>query len=311
MKQNTSTKKQFTFTGAKKRGIVILFFFFGIITVKEIEAQTQKPGIFYSISGNGLKDTSYLFGTYHLVKDSYLDELPGVKASFAKAKGIVVEIIADSAEAAAVQSMGMMTDKTLTGLIDQPFRDSLDTELKNSIGVGLNQLDQFKPMNITLTLSIVHMMKSNRELLEKYTGLPLDAFFARSGKDMGKTVKPLETIKEQMDLLFNSASIDEQVTALKTFIRKKTEMAQLGDELIKKWFDHDLEGMNDIYEKTLQESGEEDRLIRERNSNWMKILPGLLHSESQFIAVGALHLGGEFGLVEQLKQKGYTVTPVK
>ena len=33
--------------------------------------------------------------------------------------------------------------------------------------------------------------------------------------------------------------------------------------------------------------------------------------ESQFIAVGALHLAGPFGLVLQLQELGYTVTPIK
>lgn len=310
MKPNTLTKKNFNFT-LFKRTVFIIFAIPGLLFASQLKAQHDKPGIFYSVSGNGLKDTSYLFGTYHLVKSSYLDELPAVKEAFKQAKGVIVEIVVDSSEMQAVQDIGIMKDKTLSDLIDKSFRDTLDTELKGSIGVGLEQLNQLKPMNVTLTLSIVHMMKNNRELLGKYTGLPLDAFFAGTGKQMSKTVSPLETITEQMNLLFNSSSIDEQVKALKMFIRNKTEMARLGDDLVKNWFDHDLAAMNDIYDKTLQVSGEDDKLIKERNMNWLKVLPGLLQKESQFIAVGALHLGGQYGLVEQLKQKGYTVTPVK
>jgi uncharacterized protein YbaP (TraB family) len=293
-----------------KISAAFVFFFFGFHTVPQLAAQEQKPGIFYRITGNGLKDTSWLFGTYHLVKSSFLDEMPAVKKAFASSGGVVVEIIADPAEAEAVQSMGMLQNQQLSDLLDQPFQDSLDAELKSSVGAGLEQLNQFKPMNVTLTLSLVHMMKNQAALLGKYTGLPLDAWFAAKGKESAKEVKPLETLRQQMELLFNSSPLEEQVLALKTFIRRKKEMTELGDELIKNWFEQDMKAMNAVYEKTLQVSGEEDRLIKERNINWMKLLPQWIKQGSQFIAVGALHLGGEYGLVKLLRQQGYNVIPV-
>ena len=148
-------------------------------------------------------------------------------------------------------------------------------------------------------------------LLKKYTGLPLDAYFAGTGKEMKKIITSLETIGEQMELLFDSQSTEQQAEALKTFLRKKAEMVKLSDQLLQSWFSHDMNAMNKIYQQTMELSGEEDYLIKERNLRWMKTLPGLLQKESQFIAVGALHLAGQFGLVEQLKQSGYTVTPVK
>jgi uncharacterized protein YbaP (TraB family) len=42
----------------------------------------------------------------------------------------------------------------------------------------------------------------------------------------------------------------------------------------------------------------------------MKTLPDLMAKESQFIAVGALHLAGPYGLISLLQKQGYTVTPV-
>jgi len=306
---NSSTTKRFLLGKMNKLAALLLFFLLGLHAAPQLAAQEQKPGIFYRITGNGLKDTSWLFGTYHLVKSSFLDEMPAVKKAFASSGGVVVEIIADPAEAEAVQSMGMLQNQQLSDLLDQPFRDSLDAELKSSVGAGLEQLNQFKPMNVTLTLSLVHMMKNQAALLGKYTGLPLDAWFATKGKESAKEVKPLETLRQQMELLFNSSPLEEQVLGLKTFIRRKKEMTGLGDELIKNWFEQDMRAMNAVYEKTLQVSGEEDRLIKERNINWMKVVPQWIQQGSHFIAVGALHLGGEYGLVEQLKKLGYTVVP--
>ena len=51
-------------------------------------------------------------------------------------------------------------------------------------------------------------------------------------------------------------------------------------------------------------------LLDDRNYKWMQQLPRLMQEKSLFVAVGALHLVGESGLVKQLQSKGYTVTPV-
>lgn len=52
-------------------------------------------------------------------------------------------------------------------------------------------------------------------------------------------------------------------------------------------------------------------LLDDRNNYWMQQLPDLMKEQSLFVAVGALHLVGKTGLVQQLREKGYTVTPVK
>jgi uncharacterized protein YbaP (TraB family) len=56
--------------------------------------------------------------------------------------------------------------------------------------------------------------------------------------------------------------------------------------------------------------GNSDYLIKDRNNKWMKVLPGLMKESSQFVAVGALHLAGPDGLITQLQNSGYKVTPV-
>ena len=308
MSINISTKKVEAKFIARFLLLMITTFTLSLLSAQVTD---NRPGIFYAITGKGLKDTSWLFGTFHLVNDSYLSEIPRAAESFKKARGVVVEIVIDSSELQATQQYGISKDKKLTDVLDKPFLDSLETELKNNIGAGVDQFNQLKPMNVTLTLSIIHLIKNNSAQLKKYTGLPLDAYFANAGKKMNKSITPLETIGEQMELLFNSQSIEQQAEALKTFLRKKTEMLKLSDQLLQSWFSHDMGAMNNIYQQTMELSGEEDYLVKERNLRWMKVLPGLLQKESQFIAVGALHLAGQFGLVEQLKQSGYTVTPVK
>lgn len=283
-----------------------------------VQAQTvaNKPGIFYAVTGNGLKDTSWLFGTYHLVKSSYLDGLPVVKKAFDKAQGVVVEIIVDSTQLQGAQSQGMMQRQTLSNLLDKAFADSLDAELRTEIGVGLAQVDQMKPMNIMLTLTMVYAMKDTASALQRYKGLPLDLNFVQQGKQQGKQITALETVESQMQLLFGSLSEMEQAKQLQQFLRNKKQAQALGNELATFWLQQDLNSMNAIYERTRSlyaNTGTDFYYLMndDRNNKWMEKLPALLQQQTQFVAVGALHLMGASGLVAQLRKQGYTVTPIK
>ena len=166
-------------------------------------------------------------------------------------------------------------------------------------------------MTVMLTMSMVYMMKDNKQLLNKYTGETLDVYFVDKAKIAKKNITPFETITGQMNLLFNRTTDEEQATALKRFIRNKDTNIKMGNELLKTYFNNDLVSIQNIYEAALKETGDEDYLVKERNNNWMKRLPELLKQESKFIAVGALHLAGPDGLVKQLQQHGYTVNSLK
>jgi hypothetical protein len=68
--------------------------------------------------------------------------------------------------------------------------------------------------------------------------------------------------------------------------------------------------MYKVYEAGISISGDMDYLVKERNNNWMKVLPSLMKKQSQFIAAGALHLAGPDGLVKKLQQMGFKVTAI-
>jgi uncharacterized protein YbaP (TraB family) len=56
---------------------------------------------------------------------------------------------------------------------------------------------------------------------------------------------------------------------------------------------------------------EEAALNKDRNYRWMTKLPEIMKEKSSFIAVGALHLAGEDGLLNLLEKAGYTVESIK
>ncbi len=52
-------------------------------------------------------------------------------------------------------------------------------------------------------------------------------------------------------------------------------------------------------------------IFLKRNNDWMKSIPNLLKTKNTFIAVGYGHLIKKCGILEQLKNKGFKIEPIK
>jgi uncharacterized protein len=271
---------------------------------------SEYQGIFYEITGNGLQKPSYLLGTYHLLNSGYLQQFPAIMKAQAETGGSVVEVVIDSAEMMQTQAMGMMPGKKLSDMLEKPFADSLSEALQKTIGAPLAAFDQLKPMNVMIALSVVQNMRDNDSLLKAYSGVPMDKAVADVAKSSGKNLTALETLEEQMNLLFNHDPIDEQVKQLKVFLRRNEEGRKLSNEMVKAYLSHDLPAMESFASKAMEITGQADYLVKDRNDRWMKTIPGLIQKQSQFIAVGALHLAGDSGLVAQLRALGFNVSAV-
>lgn len=53
-----------------------------------------------------------------------------------------------------------------------------------------------------------------------------------------------------------------------------------------------------------------DLILAERNKNWIPKIEELIKQTPTFVAVGAAHLPSKTGVIQLLKEKGYTVEPI-
>ena len=190
----TKNKKPYLLKRISRSFQIFIFLLFSSTSLPS-QNTNIKLGIFYKVSKPGVKDTSCLFGTYHLINDSYLSDLEHVNNALKKTKGVVVETIIDPSDMQRMQAAGMMQNKLVTDFLDKPLEDSLNVELTNTLGVDLSVFNQLKPINIVLTLSVVHLMNNNK-ILQQYKGQALDAYFADYGKSNGKNITTLETMDD-------------------------------------------------------------------------------------------------------------------
>lgn len=91
---------------------------------------------------------------------------------------------------------------------------------------------------------------------------------------------------------------------------------EVARRIVAAFYKQDLDELNRISNEKQHNAcditpAEEEELIFSRNANWAKLLPAIMQKKSTLFAVGCLHLPGEKGLLNLLKQAGYTISPVK
>ncbi|MFC5412708.1 TraB/GumN family protein [Larkinella bovis] len=273
-----------------------------------VSSTAFSQSLLWKVSGNGLKQPSYLFGTYHILKDSYLNQKPKVKAAYEGAEGVVVETEIDSSAMLSMMMRSMMLDKSLNKLLAEPDYTLVADEFKRATGFDLGLFNQIKPIITATMLSMTYAQKQS-DTLSTFTGLPIDLYFASDGRKRNKTIGTFETMEEQMSFLLDHDPVEKQAQQLVEMVKSKADMYDMGKSVTELYLKEDLQGMWKLSEKQGKSFGDMSYLVDERNHNWMKRLPGLMAARPTFVAVGALHLPGPNGLIELLKKEGYTVEP--
>jgi len=266
--------------------------------------------LFWKVSGNGLSKPSYLFGTHHLIEKEQIVGFDKVFAVIPQTDVVVGEM--DMSNMLGMQlkmlKVIMMKDSTMHDLLNTEDYSLVDTQLKEVVGTGLDKLGKMKPAMLSALYEVKLYMKQNSTKKEPEA---VDIVFQKAGKKAKKKIIGLETIDQQMDILFNSMSLKSQAESLLKAVKDKDKSLDQLKQLNEAYLSGDLKRMSDLSNSDDQMTPEEKKiLIVNRNNNWIGQLKALMPKQSCFVAVGCLHLVDEVGLIQQLKSAGYTVEAV-
>ena len=286
----------------------IIMLFFVLVTYFSL-TQAQ---LLWKIYGNGLTHPSYLFGTHHLIPIQFLDSVPGLFKTFSECETVVGEMVLNNIDASAkIQQAAIMPNhKKISELMNQEEYKLVDNELKATLKFGLKEVSIMNP-SLILTL---YEMEKNKKLTGLSDDKQSDSYFQLVAEEKDKKVLGLETIDQQIAILFGNGSLERQTSLLVESIRKKNsmlkEMNQL-NRLYKAGKLNDLlllsKGKGEITDMTDEEF---KKMVDDRNADWISKLPNMMQKSSCFNAVGALHLPGHNGLLKLLEKKGYKVSPI-
>lgn len=281
-------------------------------------ALSANAQLLWKVSGNGLNEPSYIIGTHHLAPFSIMDSIAGLRKAMNETQQVYGELKMSEMQSPATMQQMQKTmmiegDTTLTSLLSPEDFATANKFCKENLMMDLNMATKLKPAfllnNVVVAAYIKHIGKFNPQE-------QLDTFFQSQATSNGKKVDGLETPEFQFNLLFNGYSLERQAQLLMCTINNiDTEVESL-KKLTDAYMRQDLSTMLRISEERKGNQcdplpGEEDAMIYDRNKAWSVKLPAIMKDAPTFVAVGALHLPGEKGLLNLLKKQGYTVEAVK
>lgn len=278
--------------------------------IQAVEVTDNEPfkplakALLWRISGNGLATVSYLYGTIHLINqdDFFMDDemIQAIKES----KEVVFEIdLEDEMNPMALFALMpkmIMKDKTLKDLLSKEDYQLVSAKF-TEVGLPSFLLDKLKPM-------FVSMMLQNPDGANPEEMVSYEMKIMEIAKEQDKPMSGLETALYQVSM-FDSIPLDQQATMLMDGLRDTTETNSL-DELAKIYGDRDINKMVEMMDEM---GGEDfkDFLLVGRNRNWIPVMEGKMKEGTMFFAVGAGHLGANFGVIHLLRKAGFTVEPIK
>lgn len=274
--------------------------------------------LLWKVTGNGVDAPSYIMGTHHLAPFSIMDSIAGLRQAMRETQQVYGELKMSELESPATmqlmqKSMMIDSDTTLTTLFSPEDYATVNKFCKENMMMDLSMAPKLKPAyllnNVVVMAYVKHVGKFNPQE-------QLDTFFQSQASKNGKKVDGLETPEFQFNLLFNGASLQRQAQLLMCTLHNIDSEVENIKKLTDAYMRQDLRTMLEISEQRKGNQcdplpGEEDAMIFNRNKAWAEKLPAILKAAPTFVAVGALHLPGEKGLLNLLKKQGYTVEPVK
>ncbi|MBA2591337.1 MAG: TraB/GumN family protein [Pseudomonadota bacterium] len=260
-------------------------------------------GLLFQVTKAGYPG-SHVFGTIHIGDPRVLPLPEPVADVFEKSRGLVIEVMLDEGGLAAFSThMLLEPGKTLPTEIGQPLFERA-APLLERYAIPREAALRLRPWVVFTTLN-----------LPPPTDLvALDLALMDKARESGKAVQGLESVEEQAAAL-GGLPLNDQIALLNDAVCHYDAIQLEVAGLLRAYLDRDL-GMLMALAERYQASGQDrysrlmESLLWKRNRIMVERMAPRLAGGSSFIAIGALHLAGERGVLALLEGLGYRVSRV-
>ena len=291
-------------------GLLCLLLLAAALAVQAQEPLRHGQGLLWRIESEG-RPASYLFGTMHTTDPKVVRLPEPVQTALQGARSIAIEMVLDDTVQAKMGAAMVLTDgRQLERIIGAERFAALSAigALYDMPPPALQRLAPWAAMTvISLTPTEFRRIRLGH--------LPLDHAIQAYAGEQGVALYGLESAEEQI-AVFRDVQEDQQVALLDLAIRShpyiETWFQQMKDAYLTRDLaalarlaqDQSLGGDPEVM------AGFHKRLIETRNKRMAVRMMARLDEGDAFIAVGALHLPGDFGLVRLLELQGRRLTRV-
>ena len=261
--------------------------------------------LLWEISGNGLAQPSYLFGTFHLMCKDDIYFSKQLKTAVTQVDKVYMEMDMDDPATmmGGLLFMNMKDGKTLEQLYTPEEYKKVKNFFADSLHMPISFLQAMKPMLLEALLY--------PKLMPCKTVSGVEEELMKIVKLEEKEIKGLETMEFQASV-FDSIPYSEQAKELLNAIDSMATNKAMFDTMMNVYKSQKLNEIETLFNKSeFGVKDHQDILLNNRNKNWVKQLKIITRTTSVFVAVGAGHLVGKEGLIALLRKEGYTVKPLQ
>jgi uncharacterized protein len=288
--------------------------------ISAAKAIPNGEGLLWRIEKAGVQP-SYLFGTMHSTDPRLDGQMNRIKPLIARSKSVAVEIselvtpgLKEKASLEIAKAGVATSGNALEGLYPIQNRTLVEASLLQR-GISLERAQRLDTWFLIVALSSPQCERERRTL-----GLiSVDEKIGLAGAKAGKNPVGLEKLEDQIAVLRKIGGFNPSIALIETArstqriadMRETMTQAYVGDRL------GELTALSRVTEILSGEApGAESKrftrsLLDDRNIVMRDQSKLLLEKGGAFIAVGALHVSGEAGLVSLYRQMGYRVSVVK
>jgi len=247
----------------------------------------------------------YLLGSIHVGSPDMFPLDQRITSAYDESDEVAFEI--DMSKVNPMELMKYMTYSDGTKLKDNISEESYEKLKKSLEASGLPEVafESFKPWAAAITAQQMIMAK---EGFDESNGI--DNHFMEKANSTKKPIRELETAEFQMGLF---SEFDKVGDSFIDFTLESNDSSTEIQQMVNAWKEGNKEELNNIINGSRDKYPEFekmfDKIIDERNDNMTAVVEKWLkEGKTIFIVVGAGHLIGEKGIINQLsKKEGYEI----
>ncbi len=321
----------------KNLTLLVIAFLNSILSQAQVTETPTKleDALLWKITGNGLQKSSYLLGTMHTVEFSFMfDSISGMQKVFSTVEQVATEIDMIALDSIrrktpyGANDYFMPSDTTYSMLYSAEDFAFVDSVLSAGNARYAERVPAFwQEIYISYELSLRSSKHKQKKVVMDYFVLQFarknskKAFFLETLQEISNKNKRAHKSKYSQDLkgqassllfiLKNPDVLSNIYNELDSLYRAQ-KLSMFSIDKLTKYFADLFEGLTeDDFRNNDLLKANNSILLKERNDAWMAKIPKIMQQGSTLIAVGAMHLTGNTGLINQLRKMGYTVKPVE
>jgi uncharacterized protein YbaP (TraB family) len=252
--------------------------------------------------------TAYILGSIHFLKENVYPLSNTIEDAFDRSDVLVIEANINDMGNINLQAFMEKAFYFHGETLEKNLSEETFTLVKKKIaehGIPLEIAGLQKPWVLALTLTSLELMQAG---YNPRTGI--DFHFISKAREKKKILE-LESLDFQIDLFSRLSDQDQELFLLYT-LRNLDVIEQETDQIVRAWSSGDPDAMNAVVMKSIDRDTElspfYEKFIYDRNRNMVsKIEEFLKTDDTYFVVVGAAHLVGDQGIIELIRERGYTI----